>query len=317
MMRTSWLLTLTLLSGCGWGGPPQPLFTVSGRVLDGNDVPVPGAVVTDGNGSVLTEENGRYSLAVFSTHLTVTKPGLSTVRFEVEKGDSPTSHLAARPGAPKVGLDTRWGAADLKGLRTALGAALKSYPATPLAELDALVMVTPGYLDPAEQAALDRWIRAGGRLVLAGEWGGYPSQSLDTLNTLAQPAGITFTGATVKIAIGPDDTEGWDSSAAIAPASLATLAGGTDPVYMFTSTSLALGSPARAILQSDKRAYSVLATSSRLSSQVLAAVGATGSGKVFALGDSSLWLDEASDGGGTPNVARGANARLASALVAW
>ena len=40
-------------------------------------------------------------------------------------------------------------------------------------------------------------------------------------------------------------------------------------------------------------------------------------GKVFAIGDSSLWMDEDSDGSGTPNVARGANARLASALMAW
>jgi hypothetical protein len=317
MMRAKALLAALLLAGCGWGGPPQPLFTVGGRVLDANDQPVAGAVVTDGNGSVITEENGRYSLPVFSTHLTITKPGMATVRFDVDKGDSPTTRLSARASAPRVGLDTRWITEGLTGLRTALGEDLLAYPASSLGGLDVLVMLTPGYLKQDELDALARWVRGGGRLVLAGEWGGYPAQNVDTLNALAQPAGITFTGATVKIAIGPDDEEGLSSSAAIAPASLAQLAGTDQPVYMFTTTSLALASPARAMLQSDKRAYSVLATSNRLSSQVLAAVGAVGSGKVFAIGDSSLWLDEDSDGSGTPNVARGANARLASALMAW
>jgi hypothetical protein len=317
MTRVSLLIATLLVSACGWGGPPQPLFDLSGRVVDSEGNALPGAVVTDGEVSALTDESGRYSLSVFEKALAVTKPGYSTVRFTVERGDTPTTRLGARDFKPRIGLDARGASGGLTGLREALKGVV-DYPGRGLADLDALVVVTPGSMSEGERGAMLRWVHAGGCLVLCGEWGGYPAQDIGTLNALAQPAGITFTGATVKLPASEEGgQEGWDSRSAIAPPSLASLVTAKDSaVYLFSTGALALAMPARAILQSDRRSYSVLAVN-KPGAQVIAAVGAHGRGKVFAFADSSLWLDEDSSGSGRPNVSRGANAALASALLAW
>ena len=316
------VLALALVTGCGASGDPQPLFTVSGRVLDEAGHGLPGAVVTDGQASALSDEAGRYTLGMFAKALTVTKPGFLAAHAAIEAGDTPVSRLTAHPEDTQVGLDTRI-SSHFSGLRSALSTAatVKDYPATPLANLDVLVLVTPTGVSISERQALARWVHAGGRLVMAGEWGGYPNQDLEFMNALASPAGITFTGATVKGIDAATQAPVWDSKSAIASASLAKLAAvgaPTDQVYLYSTGALALAAPARAVLQSDPKAYSVLGDSSnRQGTQTLAAVGATGAGKVFALADSSLWSDEDSDGDGTPNIQRGANARLAGALVKW
>lgn len=317
------LSALVGLAGCGAGGAPQPLFTLSGKVLDDKNQPIAGAVVTDGQGSTLSDETGRYSLAVFDTAIAICKPGRADVHFEAKQGESPTSHMAVGAAAARVGVDSRYGSPGLSGLRAALATTasqLADYPDTPLSKLDVLVMVTPGQVPDSEVGAIARWVHAGGRLVLCGEWGGYPDQDMEVLNALAQPAGITFTGATVKTSTG--GAENWNSVSGISPASLATLAAGTkgadDSVYLYSTSALSLDQPAKAVLQSDQHAYSVLGLSSgRVGTQVLAAVGASGEGKVFALADSSLWKDEDTDNVGKPNVQQGANGRLAGALVKW
>ncbi len=227
--------------------------------------------------------------------------------------------MTMQPGsaALRVGLDARGAAGSVKGLSAALRRdveQLAPYPGTALARLDALVMITPGPLSNSELQALDGWIRGGGRLVICGEWGGFATQSLDSLNHLAGPAGITFTGGTVKLVDNADPDTEWIGAPVVNPPSLAGLVG-DGSVTLFTAGSLALSGPARAILATDRRGYTVLA--GRTGPQVLAAVGASGAGKVFGIADSSLWLDEDSRGKGEPNVEQGANSRLPIALLKW
>ncbi|MOA37386.1 hypothetical protein D3C78_1589730 [compost metagenome] len=72
------------------------------------------------------------------------------------------------------------------------------------------------------------------------------------------------------------------------------------------------------MLRAPGAGYGTLANAAaRSGPQVVAAVGASALGKVFALGDSSLWLDEDSGGHGSPNWRRGANLKLAKALMVW
>lgn len=304
---------LALMStGCGFFGPPQPIFTAHGRVVDTAGKGVPGAVVTDGQVSAFTDEGGQFSLLVFERVLSVAKPGKSTAMVDVEADVEATITLAARAERPVIAIDSRWASRDLDGLRATLGKVgrVTSYAGGSLAQADVLVMITPGVLGASEQLAITSWIRGGGRLVLCGEWGGYPDQDLATLNALAEPAGMTFPGATVRNSA----VESLELRVGRAtPASLA--AGmGSAAVTMFAASNLALSGQACPVLTLTTRAYAVLATSTP---PVLAAVGPLGLGKVFALGDSSLWRDEDSEGGGTPNVKHGGNARFAQVLVGW
>ncbi len=304
---------LACLAGCGLFGPPQPIFTARGRVVDVERRVVPGAVVTDGRSSVLTDESGRFAISVFDSLISIVKPGYATVRAEAHADDEADVLLRPAVGRDTVALDGRWAAPALAGLRAALAqqvGELASYPGTKLARLDVLVMVTPGAVPAAERAAIASWVRDGGRLVLCGEWGGFPDQDLGTLNDLAAQAGLSFTGSTVKPFDGADLTL---SVARVTPASLGG-AVGDKPITLYAATDLALSGAARPILASGPRAYAVLA---RSDAPVLAAVGPAGLGKVFAIGDSSLWRDEDSEGRGIPNVKHGGNARLAAALLGW
>jgi hypothetical protein len=317
------LLACLGLAGCGWGGLPQPLFSVNGRVVDEANQPVAGAVVTDGQVSTLTDDTGRYVLGVFATTLSVMKPGRTVAHLEVAKDQNPTTHLVLGSQTIRVGLDSRFGGPGMSGLRAAIGAVatrLEDYPAVGTGALDALIIVTPGTLADAEINSLQRWVHAGGRLILCGAWGGYPQQDLSMLNALSQPAGITYTGAAVKSVGSIPGTDSWDNVSTISPPSLAKLAaGGRDNrIYLFSSTSLSLAAPARVVLAGDRNAYTVLGDSSnRVGASTLAAVGAAGLGKVFAFADSALWKDEDSGIAGIPNVQQGANSRLVGALLKW
>jgi hypothetical protein len=310
------LVALTL-AACGWGGAPQPLFTAQGVVQDAEGKPIAGAVVSDGQVGVLTDEKGRYSIGLFDTTLHVNKPGFVSTTLEADPTLAPQVSLRASDTKPRVAIDVRWVGDRMTDFGTALkqdGFSVKAYPATPLSQIDVLMLVTPGSLPMDEVNALRGWLKGGGRLVLCGEWGGYPAQDLDLLNTLSEDAGITFTGATVKLTQADPDGAEWMSIKGISPPSFGSIVG-TDALHLYTATSLSLSAPAQPIFATDSRAYSVLAA--RTGSQIVGAVGANGQGKVFALGDSSLWLDEDSGGFGTPNWKRGANLQLAKAMLEW
>lgn len=305
------------LAGCGLAGPPEPLFTLTGLVQDPGGKPMPGAVVTDGQVSTLTDEQGRYSLAIYERGIRIKKPGFATASGEAESGKTLNFQLSRTPGAEKVAIDRRSVGDRLSGLKGFLrdeGHSVVDYAPGSLSSYDVVMLVTPGYISESEGQKLRNWVRSGGRLILAGEWGGYPAQDLQGLNTLASDAGITFTGATIKQNTPESPGNEWLSVQGISPASLSGLVG-NEALYLFTSTSLSVKAPARPVFTSDRRAYSVLAGTT--GPQIVGAVGASGLGKVFALGDSSLWLDEDSEQIGTPNWQRGANRRLADAFIQW
>jgi predicted small lipoprotein YifL len=305
------------LAACGWGGPLQPLFTAEGKVTDANGQPLAGAVISDGQVGVLSDDDGHYRIGLFDTHLRIKKPGYAPTTLEATRDLEAQVKLQASGERPRVAIDARWVGDRMDKFGTALakaGFSVKAYPATPLSQIDVLMLVTPGPLQMDEVTSLRGWLKAGGRLVLCGEWGGYPAQDLDLLNSLSQDAGITFTGATVKLTEADPDGAEWMSIQGISPPSLGKLAG-AEALHLYTATSLRLTPSAQPIFATDKRAYGVLAT--RTGPQILGAVGASGLGKIFAVGDSSLWLDEDSGGFGSPNWQRGGNLKLAKAMLQW
>src|SRR5688500_1550830 len=59
--------------------------TIKGRVVDDNGAPVAGATVMAGDASVVTDENGAFTLAARGT-LTVIADGYSTVAVQAKQG---------------------------------------------------------------------------------------------------------------------------------------------------------------------------------------------------------------------------------------
>lgn len=304
------------LWSCGAAGPPQPLFTTTGQLIDTAGHPIAGAVVSDGSVGTLTGEDGRYALGVFHKSLEATKPGFEAVRFQAVEGEAAPLRLMPHKSQTRVGVDDRGVGAQLDGLRQYLaqvGFKTQPYPATPLDQLDALIIAAPPAMSAQEIAAIQAWIRGGGRLILLGEWGGFPGQDLGTLNALADGSGIQFSGGTVKQAGADASASDWFSVTGLAPASFSSLVG-AGTIDLYATTSLDVTGGAESLFDSGPLSYAVL---SRMGRQVLGAVGADAQGKVFAIGDASLWLDADSGGTGQPNWQRGANKALAVAMLSW
>jgi hypothetical protein len=284
---------------------------VTGVLVDGGGKPVAGAVVSDGVGSTLSDDQGRYVLGVRAEALTASKPLLGRLSWVPERGEQPPRTLSGRGWPPVGALAPHLLDADFSGMAAiaARSTRLVSWPGTPLGELDVLVLVTPRGWSNADVRAVLGWVRRGGRLILCGEWGGYAGQDLEAVRGLAAPAGIELTGGTVRTA-----AEDAFSVEVHQPAwrGLAVALGG-EPVRLFGAAELALSGEARPLLVA-ARGYVVLATGG---TRVLAAVGPLGYGKIVVLGDSSLWRDEDSTGVGRANIALGGNGRLLEALLVW
>lgn len=299
---------LTLSWGCGEA--EGALFTATGAVQDEAGRPVAGAVVTDGLVSTLTDDAGRYRLAVRRTALRVVKPGRTPSRWVPEAGPQPTCVLRPLRGGRGVACNRRAeeGFQALHRAAEAVGG-LRVWPGTALEDLDVLLLVTPRGVGGAEVRRVMRWVHEGGRLIVCGEWAGYPGLDVETVEALSRPAGITFTGGTLK-GLAPATfayraaRPGWSSLAE---------AVGPEPLALFGAGEVAVAGEARPLLTAPG-AYVVLSTAA---APLLGAVGPYGSGKVFALGDSSLWRDEDSSDSGRPNFSLGGNRRLFEALLVW
>jgi hypothetical protein len=299
------------LAACGLWDPQAPRFVVTGSLVDVEGRPVSCAVVSDGEASTLSDDQGRYRLGLRQDAVTVSKPLLGRTSWVPEPGEQPRRTLMGPSRLPTAGLATQDAEAGFSGMAGTVARVARRlpWPGTPLGMLDVLVLVTPRRWPASEVRALVDWVRRGGNLILCGEWGGYVGQDLETVQALAAPAGIEVTGGTVR-------TAATDEFAVAVPwpawqGLTAALEG--RPVMLFGAADLAISGEARPLLVTS-RGYVVLAAGTP---RVLAAVGPLGLGKVVVVGDSSLWRDEDSSGGGQPNIELGGNGRLLQALLVW
>ncbi|MEB3330126.1 MAG: DUF4350 domain-containing protein [Candidatus Sericytochromatia bacterium] len=300
-----------LVAACGLWDPTGPRFVITGSLVDDEGRAIACAVVSDGEASTLTDDRGRYRLGLRGEAVTASKPLHASLSWVPDPGAQPTRTLDRSARLPAVAFSTQEGAAGFRGLAShvARGGRVFPWPGTGLNALDALLLVTPRGWTAAEVRAVLDWVRRGGRLILCGEWGGYAGQDPETMRALAAPAGVDVTGGTVR-------TAAEDAFAVTVPRpswqALAASLGG-QPVTLFGAADLALSGEARPLLIA-RRGYVVLAVGTP---RVLAAVAPLGYGKVMVIGDSSLWRDEASLGGGQANIALGGNGPLLEALLVW
>jgi|GEM_PF-6616879 len=281
---------------------------LNGQVVDPAGRAIPGVVLGNVLGSTLTDETGHFVMRGANVVMNVRKPGFEPHLITHYTPGRSRITLTPRPERNlRIVVDTRGGGRTTTKLQEALkqrGAILGPYPETPLARCDVLLLATPGPMQTTEKTQLLQWIKNGGRLILLGEWGGYPYQDLGSLNALAQPAGIRFDGSTFKT---PDD----QLLTRITFPSLQS--NGPFNLPLFAGTTLSVQDPARAWLEPVTNGYQIL----EASPVVVGAVGPLGQGKVFGVGDSSSWRDQLTTGEVLTDTQRLAIAELTWSMANW
>ncbi|MEB3197126.1 MAG: DUF4350 domain-containing protein [Candidatus Sericytochromatia bacterium] len=276
--------------------------------------PLPGTVVTDGVNSVISDGLGHFRWKGRANALSFIKPGFSDKLVPLKSGLSLPVELRVSSLRGRLAWRVDGARTELSGLESALGAWAKSklrrYPEVDLNQVDLLVLLMPRGLASSETIRILNWVRRGGRLLVCGEWGGERDFDKTCVNALVQPAGIQFTGATLK-----SNAEDPFRLVVTTPEAAPLLSlEARDAVTMWGTCELSLSGPARPLLVSKTSAYSVLAIGDN---HVVAAVGPLGRGKVMAVADTSLWRDSDSSGVGKPNLETGANRRLLERLLVW
>ncbi|MEB3188346.1 MAG: DUF4350 domain-containing protein [bacterium] len=284
---------------------------VSGRVLDASGNPIRAAVVSHALGATLTGEDGRFTLqglAAGQADLSVRRGGFAPGSWSGNLGGAATEvgdlRLAAAPIAislenPDQVLDRPGGTA--RTIRDALSPLTTRARAENMAwgeRLDGAtvrLVVAPSStsLDAATCDRLETFARAGGHLVLAGEWGGAAGYSPAAMLELTRRFGVGVEPTLVRPS--PGDETGGFTTAAIAPwlprsgtGSLRFRAAGT--LFLPPSGLVLVGSP--------ENAYRI--ANVEVAGWPLVGMMAVGNGRVTLLADSSLLVsgdDPGSDRG--------------------
>jgi len=172
------------------------------------------------------------------------------------------------------------------------------------------IVILPAPFDAytsSETQALVDFVRAGGKLIILGEWGGYGDSANANLNAIstALGAGITFNNNTVY-----DDTNNYNSTSywpLITNFVSHPTTNGLNTLAYIAGSSLTVQSPGTPVayssgnvrtmvnLSKDPRGNSAGIgmkspdTKERVTSIVVAAVAQVGSGKVIAIGDTNIF----------------------------
>jgi hypothetical protein len=270
---------------------------------------IPGAVVFDAHRSVLSDDRGRFSLPVAASRLRFIKPGFRSGSLDAVSEKQISIRLLPFSSVPTVALyapPREGGYTRLAGQLDALGKLVSLQSLRDLKAVDVLMLLNPDLVSTGPPARLLDWIHAGGRLIVCGEWGGYAATNLSVLNALTGPTGIAFTGGTVRDPALPEFS--------LSVPSFELPPAGDAALTFRGATSLDIRPPARAIVTLKPPVYSIQALPA---SVVLAAVAPWGAGKLFAVGDTSLWRDDESGALGFAEAELRGHEQFLQALVEW
>lgn len=298
-------LLLGFLLACGRS---PSTMSLSGQVIDHLGKPLPQAAVSGAWGAVLTDDRGRFALpAEEAGRATIAASGFlsvsqwlkpeATIQLQPRSVRRLVIDLSHQPlgglGSLFDGLSTLW---RHTGFRVEL---CDRFP--DLSEVEVLVVAAPRWVyAEGQREAIARFVQAGGKLVLLGEWGGFGGYDPDGFNQLAKLFGIRFNHDLIR---GPEGSHvqarHW-SDHPLAP----SRAG----ISLWGATSLTVQPPAEAIAFAD--GFRV-AQSER---PAVVAVALYGAGRVIAVGDSSLWTGVTD---GTMPLLEADNRQWAQTVVTW
>ena len=294
--------------------------SLSGRVLAGGQ-PVAGAVVSDGLNSALTDASGSYTLggvAPGPITLSASKSRFRTAsrQLEVASQGATAIDLALEGAEPVAYFD----GTVTSGVSPAKLSALQGYlrgrgwtlSSQPPAREGVWVLVSPSQApSPDTIGRITNFVAQGGKLVIFGEWGGFSGFHNPGANALAHQVGLHFNPDLVRV---PGASPDAPTIRNFQPGQSAL--SDVKTVQLYSTSSLFALAPMAALAQTGAEAFRVQANAAVGAKEVVMG-GPYKAGKAIALGDTSAWLDEDSDGDGVANAEEADNLALAGAVFDW
>ena len=300
---------------------------ITGLVTSDGGVPLGGAWVSCGAAGGWTNSEGRFDLPG------VTR-GASTVEFHrggfqnqgvplLAGADRDVGTVALATGSRRISWENPEQPLRLKadGSIETVSEALKSLasslstagwaPGDRLAEAEVRVVVAPsdGILDLGTCARLQAFARAGGTLVVTGEWGGAGFHAPEAIARLLHPLGLGVLPSLVRV---PGSGGRLDDFRSTPSAGSFLAAGGaTREVRSVTSASLWCPAQALVVLSAPATGYRISASS--MTGEVLVAANHVEKGRVIVTGDTSAWLGGLEGGEG----ASWDNLSFVRTLITW
>lgn len=293
---------------------------LGGRVLaDGK--PVAGAVVSDGLNSSLTDASGAYTLkgvSPGSVTITASKSRFQTVSrtLNVAGAGATGIDLALAAAEPVVYFDTSVSSGvpvsklqTLQGYLQSQGWKIVNQPPT---REGVWILVSPSQ-QPSSDAvgSIANFVAQGGKLVIFGEWGGYSGFHNPGANAIAHQVGLHFNPDLVRVP-GTSPNSEWLSIRNFQPG-LSALAD-VSTIQLYSACSLFAMPPMSALAQTGSNAYRVQ-QNGEVGVKDVVMGGAYKAGKAIAIGDTSGWLDEATNG--DTNAKQADNLKLIARLLDW
>lgn len=294
---------------------------VTGRVTDGQSG-IPNALISDGLNTATSDDTGAFLLrgvsqgkvslfasAANKTPIVVTAElinGQNGLRDLILSSSNRDVYLdpASLSGAPRPQFTRMQAFLREEGYRIISDAPTRG---------GVWLLFAPEVMPSTAQMLA--FVRAGGRLIICGEWGGYSGLRIRELNGLAHGFGLHFNTDLVRYLdnAGSQKAE-WLSVRNLRPGSPVTL--GVEALNLYQSGSLFGISPIQSLALSPTRTLRIQSTRTPATHHVVMG-GAFGAGRVAALADASMWSDDDTDGNGTINFLEAGNRRLLKNLLNW
>lgn len=303
---------------------------VSGRVVDNSGQPVVNATVFDTQQSQLTNENGEFVLShdqAESFRLSISKTGYETLAQNVildlnEKKELGTLTMTPISRPLNIVLDLSHaplGQSSLnafQGLTTTLSQEghnlqmVSSNLVDQLSNCDVLIELSPSQdFGIEESSAIQAFVLSGHKLIVTGEWAGFGGYSSVAANQLLEPFGLQFGADTLR-----ENGSGFLSSSNIESSPVTR---GINQLYFYQSASVLISkaeNERQILVRTGSDAFRITDNSGSFG---LLGVSPFGSGKVIAVGDTSLWSDDDSDQNGVSDLDEGQNRQLLQQLIHW
>lgn len=304
--------------------------SVTGIVRNAQGQPLAGATIFDGTQSVLSDDQGLFSLGYTappgSLILTINKQGYTTLTRTEQITDSQPRNLGsltlnAASGAQIIAIDgtrqplgqpgdsglssfstlTQALSSDGFQLQTLSGSSIQS-----LAGVNTLFIPSPSRAFSAEEIALiQAFVHEGGKLIMTGEWAGFAGFNSQAANQVLNGMGLEFGGDVLR-----ENSSGLLNISSFGGA----FATGLSNLQLYQSSSvLATGGAAQIVARTAETGFRI----STFGSFGVAAISAYGSGRVFILGDSSCWSNDDSNGNGVANINEANNLAFAKRVFTF
>ena len=321
------------------------LGTLSGKVVSDNDQPLEGSVITVGNDTALSDNQGNFRVNISNLSaqsVSISKTGYQTLEYgsigflptekdkttgtvKLKKIERPISVLFDTSHKP-FGND---GITNFNNLSSALQSSgyqvsFENFFNKPADTIDILVISSPSVeYNEDDLSNLEKFVRSGKKIVVLGEWGGFGNFSSQSINKLLEQANLKINTDVVK----ENDKNNFILnneqiiSSTIIPHFITN---NVKKLSFYSSASVELiNAGARSL---DQNITKLLAYNSVSGFKIqiynqgqfgLIGVSTIGVGKVVVIGDTSIFSNNDNDKNGKANIDEFDNKRLMTNIFSW